>query len=467
MVEPMIGLAWLLAVAQAAPSRAPRPRPAAVAWEAGRARDVLVVKLAEGRGLRWEGGRVTGPGDLTALNALLTGATPRFSRSPEAIRADRATYDPERRLADLTLYLTLRAPDAARRGDALLAFAEIEDAWLAPLPVPPPEDLPPETPDFSGEQGYLGAAPDGLGFDEARAWPGGTGDRVTLADVEYDWLEDHEDLGAVAAGFSWGLDSDEYDWHGTSVLGELVGGDNGYGVTGMVPDAAIVMVSPYEVAWEWDIAAAIDGAASLLDAGDVILIEQQSYVYGPVESEPDVFDAITLAVAKGIVVVEPAGNGALDLDDPGWDGWFDRATRDSGAILVGGGASPLSGLTPRSWYTRGSCYGARVDLQGWYDHIVTATTGAYGGSLADLQDIDDDRQAYTASFGGTSGASPMIAAAAAVAQSVAWSVWGAPWDPVDLRAALVSTGTPQAAGDTHLIGPQPDLRRFLRTWAAR
>lgn len=453
------------------PVRGALPRPDRVEWTPGRDPDVLVVKLREGIGLRFDGGVLTGPGDLSSLRELLRGAVPAFHRSPEAIRADRRAFDPEHRLADLTLYLRIHTPDAAGLGTRLLADPRVETAFLALAPVDPPEDIPPETPDFTDEQGYLDAAPAGLGFNAVRDWPGGTGDGVTIADVEYSWDPDHEDLDATIDAGAWGWNSGYYAYHGTAVLGELVAGDNGYGIIGMVPDADILVVSPYDDAENYNVAAAIDAAASMLDAGDVLLIEQQAYAFGaycPVEVSPDVFDAITLAVAKGIVVVEPSGNGAQDLDDPKWDGWFDRAEHDSGAILVGGGASPDSIYPPRYWYSSGgSSYGSRIDLQGWYDHIVTTTNADYEPDL--YYPNNDARQAYTRSFGGTSGASPMITAAAAIAQAAARKLWNEPWDPLDLREALRSTGTPQPSEDaaSHPIGPQPDLYRFFMSWGVR
>ena len=96
---------------------------------------------------------------------------------------------------------------------------------------------------------------------------------------------------------------------------------------------------------------------------------------------------------------------------------------------------------------------------------MTATTGEYDGWFADLYFPDEDtRQAYTASFGGTSGASPLVAAAAAVLQSIALETTGQPWSPEDVRAALRSTGTPQT-GEVP-VGPEPHLRRLLRMVAA-
>ena len=458
--------------AQAAgPVRAPARRAFDLVPGPGRQDEVLIVKLAEDSGLSWVDGALAGAAPGDPLAQALAGAAPLLSRTPAAIRDDRRAFDPEHRLADLTLYLRLETPDAARLGARLLDDPRVETAYLGFAPVRPPadEDLPPTTPDLSALQVYRGAAPDGLGFDEAARWPGGDGANVAIADVEYGWDPAHEDLAAVAPLVAWGWDSGDYAYHGTAVLGELAAGDNGFGVTGMVPGAEVFVVSPYSDVGRYAVADAIDAAAALLDAGDVLLIEQQAYSGGlfvPVEVDPAVFDVIAAAVARGIVVVEPAANGAQDLDDPRWGGWFDRSQRDSGAIVVGGGVAPTSAAgeeRARTW-SGGSSYGTRVDLQGWYGNIVTTA----GPSMADLFDGDGDaRQGYTSSFGGTSGASPMVAAAAAAANSIAWELWGQPWDPWDLREALRSTGTPQPAADPFHIGPQPDLRAFLWTWGVR
>jgi hypothetical protein len=419
-------------------------RPKVIYWEEGRLTDALVVRFREP--VRREEGRFIGPGDWTKLDHLVGRARVR----PVA--------------ATLPHYYRVDAPDAEVLATELLDDPRVEDVWLAFAPMPPPEDLPPTTDDFRDEETWLDAFP-GLGFSEAARWPGGRGDNVRVADIEYSWDPTHEDLDSTIGAGAWGLDTETYRFHGNSVLGELVGGDNGYGIVGGVPDAAPMVISPYRDDGVYDVAAAIAAATERLAPGDVLLIEQQAWANGgycPIEVDPAVYAAITDAVAAGIVVVEPGANGGLDLDDPMWEGWFDR-DHDSGAILVGGGASPASDWEPRAWSPNGSSYGARVDVQGWYDGIATATSGEYGSSLADLYYPDDDgRQAYTRSFSGTSGAAPMIAAMAAVAQSVSIAVTGEPWTPDALRAALVASGSPQQ-GVAH-VGPQPDLRRLLRTW---
>jgi len=448
-------IVWLVSAAWAFPTRAPY-RPDTVAWEPGRARDVLVVKLVEGA--------LFDPTD-----PLLEGSEPLFRRNPDAIRADRARHDPNRLLADLTLYRRIQSSDVENRGTLLLADPRVETAYLAFAPVRPPGgDIPPSTPDFVSAQGYLTSPPDGLGFEDAWTWSGGRGDAVAIADIEYDWLETHEDLGHTTGALTLGWNSGAYEFHGTSVLGELFGGDNGFGIVGMANEARPIVASPFSDVDVYDVAAMIDATAAVLEPGDVLLIEQQAFSQGnycPIEIDPAVWDAVALAVAGGIVVVEPSGNGAQDLDDPKWDGWFQRDERDSGAILVGGGASPLGLFPPRTWVAGGSSYGSRIDLQGWFDSIATATSD-YEPDLFFPGDYD---QAYTSVFGGTSGAATMIAACAAIASSVSIHASGEPWDPWDLREALRNTGTPQPADDAaaHPIGPQPDMRRFLRTWAVR
>jgi hypothetical protein len=72
-------------------------------------------------------------------------------------------------------------------------------------------------------------------------------------------------------------------------------------------------------------ARAITLATGVLGPGDAILIEQQTGVCGgtcgadqvgcgPLEWQQPVFDAIATATALGIVVVEAAGNGNVNLD---------------------------------------------------------------------------------------------------------------------------------------------------------
>ena len=245
---------------------------AAVDWEPGRRTDVVVVQLRAGA--RWD----------DSLADVAPGARIR---------------QVHRRLP---AFFRIETPDAEVVASLLEDDPRVERAWLAFEPMPPPADIPPTTDDFRPLQSWL----DELGFTEAARWPGGLGENVTIADVEYGWDPDHEDLEATIGAGGWGLDTEQYRFHGTSVLGELVAGDNGYGVTGAVPGARPLVISPFDEDGNYDVAAAIAGATDLLSPGDVLLIEQQAWDNGnycPISVDPAVFAAIEDAVAAGIVEI--------------------------------------------------------------------------------------------------------------------------------------------------------------------
>lgn len=79
----------------------------------------------------------------------------------------------------------------------------------------------------------------------------------------------------------------------------------------------------------------------------------------------------------------------------------------------------------------------------------------------DLQGCDATRRKYTSTFGGTSSASPIVAGAALLVESIVKTEKGCPLSPPDLRALLVETGSPQTDGPhgraKQNIGPRPDL----------
>jgi hypothetical protein len=161
-----------------------------------------------------------------------------------------------------------------------------------------------------------------------------------------------------------------------------------------------------------------------------------------------VFDAIKIAVANGITVVEPAGNGGVNLDNPSCGGMFDRSVRDSGAIVVGQGGGYFG---DRQW--AGSSFGNRVDVQGWGSGVWS--TG--GGWCVLPPDNPDYNRCYSTNFPGTSGAAAVVAGAVANLQGVAIKAFGAPLSPADLRELLVQTGAPQLGDTSQHIGPLPDL----------
>lgn len=455
--------------------RVPPDKPAETVVAPTEHPEELILKFAEGTGIRLREGIFVPPDDSSAdpdlaqLEEILSAfripahAIERLHTVSETkLDEERAAGErrSNRELADLNLYYKIAVPpgvDIGALSDQLNALDIVELAAPAPRPAPSPSDISPPTPDFSGTQKYRDAPPNGVGALDPAVIPGGDGARTKVVDIEYDWLLDHEDLELDAETnvdteatpqhpFGGGTD------HGTAVLGVLVGGANGYGITGIVPAANALVAPANTLEFGYNPARAIALAASQLGAGDAILIEQQTRVcggglYGPLEWHQSVFDAIAAATALDIVVVEAAGTGGMNLDDPSCGGRFDRAVRDSGAIIVGAGDP-----TDRSRLLFSS-YGSRVDLQGWGSSV--ATTG-YGT----LFSPGDDRQKYADSFGGTSSASAIVAGAVLAVQGAVIAKGLAPIDPLMLRQVLVDTGTPQG-NPTEQIGPLPDIAAAL------
>ena len=393
---------------------------------------------------------------------------PLFSQSPAALERQRAEGEARshRQLPDLSHWYRLRlgpGGSAAELVSALTGLAIVEEAYAAPLPARPSA-----TPQFFNFQGHLGAAPTGIDVPAAANYPGGKGEDVGIADVEYAWNLSHEDLvnppiTLVPNGTP--VDPFDDDNHGTAVLGELVGNLNSFGVTGIVPASPEVIVVNANNTAGYNPAGAINVANFSLLKGDVIVVEQQAAGPGgtdlvPLEWIPSVYDAVKSAVARGLIVVEAAGNGVdnrtgVSLDASAYGTPFPQGKSDSGAIVVGAGSAPCRTDRPqRSRLTYGN-YGSRVDLQGWGECVITTGYGTLYNPSKNAQ--------YTNTFSGTSSATPIVAGAAALFSSVYSKTHsGATPDPRSVRNVLKFTGTPQNTSTiAGQIGPLPNLDSAL------
>ncbi len=402
--------------------------------------------------------------------------------------------------AALQAFHTVEAPDADLDALAvrLRALPFVDGAYVKPadqLPVcilPPPRRRPggDPSPDFTGRQGYLGPAPEGV--DAAAAWavPGGRGAGVHVVDIEGGWDFDHEDLQENTGGVIGGVPYPERYWrdHGTAVLGVIAGDANGFGVTGIAPETRVSAISHRGRGT----APAIFDAVEALTPGDMVLVEahrpgprfdfaprpdQRGYI--PVEWWPDDLAVIQYAARKGVIVIEAAGNGAEDLDDPLYDkpaegfprSWVNPLGRavDTGSLFVGAGAPP-PGTHGRTLYgpdrsrLEFSNYGSSVDAQGWGREV---TTTGYG----DLQERGEHR-AYTDLFSGTSSASPVVVGALACVQGILRARGRAPLTALQARVLLRTSGSPQqdrrgVPAEETPIGLRPDLRQMLAALDAR
>jgi subtilisin family serine protease len=338
--------------------------------------------------------------------------------------------------------------------DALNAFDIIEIAYplgtvgdpviAAPVAAPP-------TPDFENLQGYRRAAPTGVDADYGNTFSAGFGVGTVIADVETGWTDDHEDIRHASEDQYVGLGGAPYPWdHGTAVLGELVGENQGFGVKGLAYGAEVRLSS--HTGDSGQIGTAIMHAINAVSPGDFVVLEMQCFggppAPFPCEYVDSTFALVQAATANGIHVVAASGNGNNDLDSGSYGGKFDRSIRDSGAIMVG--ASNGSSLDKASF----SNYGSRLDAHGWGFDVTSA---GYGDLFADGS--PSWLREYTAQFSGTSSATPIVTGAAVLANSIYREAFGVPIDPLVLRAAITATGTPQGSGG--YIGPRPDLRDLL------
>ena len=387
-------------------------------------------------------------------------------------------------VADLGCYFAVHA--GGREPDPVLADRlrehELVEFAYPKLPVALPSA--PDAADLRGGQGYLEAAPGGIGARAAWKRPGGRGAGVRLIDVEGDWRFSHQDLGErfwLVGGRPRG-DVTRRN-HGTNVVGMLLGLHDERGVDGICPETEVRAVS-YQPEERWGSAQAIAYAAGGLRPGDILLVEMQrggprsnpktedQNGYLPMSYWPDDLTAIQYAVGRGVIVVEAAGNGAQDLDDPIYSGPgpgfrphrpnpFGRDGLDSGSILVGAGQPP-GGTRPARSRLAFSNWGSALDAQGWGRDV--ATTGGILGGADEAHPGPDEDAWYTGAFGGTSSAAPIVAGALACMQGVLRAEGRTPLTPEQARDALHETGSaqqPAADGKVERIGSLPDIGQLI------
>lgn len=341
-------------------------------------------------------------------------------------------------------------------------YAAITDTPM-PLPNAPPNN-------FVSFQTYLNAT-DGINATGVHSSFNNRGNGVRVVDIEYNFNNSHQDLPNISI-VSNTKESNPFnsDDHGTAVLGELVSRNNGTGTAGIASSAQALFAGATDLNNNYNIANAVLQAANAISPGDFILIEQQ--IAGPyhdpsaqgqfglvaVEYRKPNYDAILIAVGNNRIVVEAAGNGSQNLDDPlnirgDFNHYPFNNANDSGAIIVGAGAAAPNGSTTARSRLGFSNYGSRLNLQGFGERVWT--TG-YGDSYS----AEGRNYEYTAVFGGTSSASPIVTGAGILLQSVYQSSTGNRLTPLAIRSALISTGKSQRSGafpSSQKIGPLPNV----------
>ncbi|MFW2332411.1 S8 family serine peptidase, partial [Ilumatobacter sp.] len=284
-----------------------------------------------------------------------------------------------------------------------------------------------------------------------QAWPESSGTGVVIADIDWGYRTTHQDLAPrldmanAYNSFDGGsvVDQGAHVSHGTAVMGLAGAAVNDLGMAGIAYNTSL-----------WPIQADSGPGAGLggnswaraiehvrqADSGNarkVIILEVQTGSYGNYEMIPSVNAAIRTAIASGVVVCVAAGNGDRDagLDDAG------QAIPPTGSILVG--ATGYDAATnPRAWFSN---YGSEV---------VVAAPGDGSHDLTCNSTGDAD---YRNGFGGTSGATPKVAAVAALLLQLDNSLTHA-----QIRTILNETGTTVTTDAAKPVGTFLDAGAAVR-----
>ena len=289
-----------------------------------------------------------------------------YRTEPDRLRqlvARAVANDPEYRPPNFFSFFVIELP-AAINPDAValaLALSPIVDRAYRELEPSTPAGINASSYALNSLQGYEDPAP--IGIDARCAWtvPGGDGHGQAVIDLEIGWTLDHDDFAVHNPQKLFGEIEDGERSHGTSVLGVVCARDNPYGVLGIAPNVQSVNVVSYKrdaraMPETNTIPDAIAEAVLQLQSGHVLLLEV-SVNFHPCEIDFFCYEAIRLATAAGIAVVEPAGNGNQNLDlfvdDAGLRILFrdplNKDFRDSRAIIVASatrGIPICAGRTP-------------------------------------------------------------------------------------------------------------------------
>ncbi|MBX3022188.1 MAG: S8 family serine peptidase [Bdellovibrionales bacterium] len=233
------------------------------------------------------------------------------------------------------------------------------------------------------------------------AWKMASGRGVTIADCDAGYFHDEpdladnilldqrRDLGKPADPFV--VNDGRFPFHGTAVAAIMSAVADGKGTSGIAYHSKVVPLQNYN----YDDTDSLDKeeatAQCVLHAitfsnVSIIVLENQMAI-GSSEAFAGTRDAVRLALEAGILVVGAAGNNAVSLSE--------ELNDDTGSIIVGAVAQNESAA-------------------GFSNYGPRATVGAFGEKLRTLYGPNG----AFGDFGGTSGATPQVAATLALMKEV-------------------------------------------------
>ncbi len=150
--------------------------------------------------------------------------------------------------------------------------------------------------------------PYGIAMIDANAvwprWGSGTGVRVAMMDTGVD--RSHPDIGNAIASISFvpGQTVDDFDGHGTHIVGTLLARNNTVGVVGGAPGAALLVAKFLDNNGDGDTAGAISALNWAVSNGAKIV----SMSFGGSVFSQALSDACDAAAEAGVLLVAAAGN---------------------------------------------------------------------------------------------------------------------------------------------------------------
>jgi hypothetical protein len=310
------------------------------------------------------------------------------------------------------------------------------------LPVPEPGDIvagelvagpvtASATASFTHRQTYMNA---GMGMNIAAVRANGElGQRATVRIMDAGVNPEHEDLsGNITVVNTRPLEDGSH--HGTATTGCIAAANNTFGMTGIASGCSCYFYDTGD----------LDKVMQEAEPGDLLTLSF-GFRY-PLIHSLSWWERFKVLSERGVTVLMAAGNSSDDLR-PGRSNMNQYG--DSGAILVGACYHNTGRRVGFSSHSHSTSL-----MNSWGDWSV-ATTG-YGRLFN-----GGPNRTYTATYSGTSSATPLCCGALALIQSHAIGSQGRCLTPVRFRELIRTTGYRQADGQG--IGRRPDVRSAIRS----
>lgn len=341
-------------------------------------------------------------------------------------------------------YLTLYFPPDQ---DVSLISRKLRETGLVESAIPSPQIIPSSSPlgepmmaENQDPQWYIKRCKADLGWKLKGENQFFSGQGVVVADLDWGFHTSHQEFegriklrhNAISGTTFVEDNAGDTVSHGTAVLALLGAGANGLGMSGFAfgadlwaiqADNGMSQLPPFQSWWF-----AIDFVRRTDSGGrrKVICLEAETADHHNIESEPMINQAIRDAIAAGIVVCVPAGNGAWDAGRDAADDEFPA----TGSILVG--ATVFDATVNK-----------KAGFSNWGPRVVVSAPGDPNNDLTACAQGDEEYD----HFGGTSGATPKVAGAVALMLEANPQLTHA-----EIRDILHSTGTQIMDADTTPIG---------------